>query len=146
VPSRVFEAATQVREQVVPGVADKVAEALSTAADRVGAHGTRGTKTGRSRRKPLAIGAGAVAGALVLVWIVRARRPGGAWEYDASRFPSERPDGQEITGPAEAELNETLDNAREAVSGAVDAAADKSMDTKNKVTDLSDRARSASGS
>jgi hypothetical protein len=79
-----------------------VAEALRMAADRVGAHGTHGTRRGGSRWKPLAIGAGAVAGALVVAWIVRARRVADAWEYDASRFPSEQPAGQEITDPAEA--------------------------------------------
>ena len=140
--SRVFESATHVREQMAPKVADKLAEALSNAADRVGAHGTRDT---RSRWKPLAIGAGAVAGALVVAWIVRARRAADAWDNDASRSPSEQPDGQEITDPTEAKLKETLGQAKEAVSAAVDAAADKTKDSKDNVTDLSARARSASG-
>jgi hypothetical protein len=145
VAPQVFEVATQVRAQGVPKVADKVAEVLSSAAERVGAHGTSSTRSGGFRWKPLALGAGAVAGALVVARVVRARRAADAGTHGARKFPSERPNEQEITDPTEAKLKETLDHAKEAVSQAVDAAASKPTDPKNTVTDLSDH-RSDSGS
>ena len=148
VAPKVAVAATQVREQVAPKVADKVAEVLTAAADRIGTHGAHGThgtqgrRGGRSRWKPLAIVAGSVAGAVVVVRVVQARKAAESWEYDPSRFSSDRPDEQQISDPTEAKLKDTVDQAKAAVSDAVDSAGDKASD-KGKVTDLSDRARSA---
>jgi hypothetical protein len=161
VADKVAEAAVQVREQVAPKVADKVAEALSTAADRIGTHGTHGSRSSRLRWKPLAIGAGAVVGAVVVVRVMRARRAASAWEYDASGFSSELPDADAISDRTQATIEETVDEARAAVSEAVAAAADPiggtkdskgskgskeskdSKDTGGTVTDVSDRVRAA---
>ena len=138
VAPQIFEVATRVREHGAPNVADKVAEALTSAAERVGAHGTTGTKTGGLRWRQLAIGVCAVAGGLVVVQIIRGRRAASARTHGASKCPSERPNEQEITDPTEAKLKETIDHAKEAVSQAVNAAASKKKEPKDVVSDMSD--------
>ena len=128
VAPQVVEVAARVRDQGAPKIADKVAEALSSAADRVGAHGTTGTKSGGFRWKSAAIGVGAVAGIFVVARVVRARRTAGAVTHGTSQFPSIHTDEQKITDLTEAKLKETLDHSREAVTLAVASAAGQPKD------------------
>lgn len=135
VAPQVVEVATRVREQGAPKIADKVAEALNSAADRVGAHGTTGAKSGGSRWKSVTIGVGAVVGILVVARVVRARRAAGAVTYGTSQLPSDRPEEQKITDLTEAKLKETLDHSKEAVTLAVASAAGKSKDPEDRGAD-----------
>lgn len=119
VPPQVLDVAARVRDQGAPKIADKVAEALSSVADKVGAHGTARAKGGGSRWKPVLIGVGAVAGILVVARVLRARRASGAATYGTAQFPSDGPGEQKITDLTEAKLKETLDHSKEAVALAV---------------------------